>query len=371
MTNSQKQIVNRLSKDEISALAYGFPLPPANWSFNGANELTDKNDRMDVNGNWSSLKVPMNQFDGGFEFAGEEFDNFLTKKSRQREALKKDLRKDNGLSRKEAREQAKKDIPKDTLKTIAKNQSKTIGHAIVVASLVVPRASYISLVAINFRGVAYKVNSVLLSKDEALKEKLKKKWYGLGGDWALLVKTATNGATRKPAFCGKKCKLKLAEKDLKRQDKSTKVGRNKSFDGLDTEFSNGAGIDDGALAVWVGLGTAVLSAMAKITDSVSVSKTEQQAIQSAEDIANKENETLTTIEKEKVALAEKQLVAEGNPTNLITNNPDLSPQEKREALAVLSEATGKDTKSKVLKYALYGGLAIAGIFIISKILKKK
>ena len=44
MTNSQKQIVNRLSKDEISAIAYGFPLPPANWGFNGSADTIDKND---------------------------------------------------------------------------------------------------------------------------------------------------------------------------------------------------------------------------------------------------------------------------------------------------------------------------------------
>jgi hypothetical protein len=302
-----------------------------------------------------------------------EFDNFLTKKSRERSDLRKDLRNDNGLSRKEARDKAKTDIPKDKLKDIANKGAKSVGHAIVVASLVIPRSSYISLLAINFRGTAYKVKSILTGSDQSLKSKLKDKWRKLGGDYDILEKTAINGSTRNPTFCGKKCKLKLAEQELKKADKSTKVkGKNRSFDGgLDTEFSNAGGVDDVAEGVWIGLGTAVLSAMATITDKAITSKTEKEKIKSAEDIANKENETLTKIEKEKSDLAQKQLEAEGNPANLITNNPNLSPQEKRDALKVLDEATGKDTKAKVIKYALYGGLAIAGIFIISKIFKKK
>jgi hypothetical protein len=62
--------------------------------------------------------------DGSMDFRfnddGEEFDDFLTKRSRARLKRRKELRK-GGLSRKEAIAQAKKEIPKQKLGSLIKN----------------------------------------------------------------------------------------------------------------------------------------------------------------------------------------------------------------------------------------------------------
>ena len=67
----------------------------------------EDNTRTDVNGAWKPLK-PLQE---GYEFIGDDqYDNFLTKKGKERRDVKKDLRQ-SGLSRKDARKQANVTIP--------------------------------------------------------------------------------------------------------------------------------------------------------------------------------------------------------------------------------------------------------------------
>ena len=65
--------------------------------------------------------------DGSMDFRfnddGEEYDDFLTKRSRARLKRRRALRK-SGLSRKEAKAQAKKEIPKQKLGSLIKNVLK-------------------------------------------------------------------------------------------------------------------------------------------------------------------------------------------------------------------------------------------------------
>tara|TARA_R110000851_G_scaffold15298_3_gene50729 strand:- start:1554 stop:2339 length:786 start_codon:yes stop_codon:yes gene_type:complete len=72
-------------------------------------------------GDGGSWVNQMSYFDGEVE-NGDEFDNFLTKRMRGRRKLRKTLRKDGGLTRKEARKSALASIPKQNL-------IKTIGNA--------------------------------------------------------------------------------------------------------------------------------------------------------------------------------------------------------------------------------------------------
>jgi hypothetical protein len=360
----QEQILRNLSAEEISALAYGFPMPNESYYNNFNNNLASTGLTTDVNGAWKPLKS--NNFDG-FDFLDDSYDNFLTKKSRERNARKKELR-DEGKSRKEARKQAKEEIPKDKLKDVASNLAKGVGRGVVVGALAIPRASYLSLLALNFRGNAYKVMAIV-NKDngntDALLQELKKKWYKLGGDWDALVKAGTNGAKKKPLFCGKKCKKALAEKGYK-----------KSFNGLDEVldfqvYSNVAGGDDIAIGTWIGLGSAVLGSVGTITAKAIESKAQKEEIASAERIAEQENKTLSEADKRAYEIEMAKLSGDADPKVLITNNPQLSSAEKKEALKQLDEATTKETSQNFKKYALYGGLAIIGIFVISKLAKKK
>lgn len=361
MANRQRQILSKLSKEEISALAYGFPMPSEKYYSNFNLESTGST--TDVNGAWKPLKT--SDFDG-FDFANEdEYDNFLTKKSRERRERKKELR-DEGKSRKEAREQALEEIPRDSLKEVASNVAKGVGRGIVVGALSIPRASYLSLLALNFRGNAYKIMAVVNKENgntEALLKQIKDKWYKLGGDWDSLVKNAQIGAKKKPFFCGKKCKKALVDKNYKRS----------SFDGGDLDFetySSVTGVEEVAVGTWIGLGSAVLSAMATITAKAIESNTQKKEIQSAERIANAELQTLTESEKRQIALAEKELSSSVDAKNLILTNPNLSQQEKQVALKQLDEATSKETTQNFKKFALYGGLAVVGIYVATKIFKK-
>lgn len=358
----QDQILNKLTPEEISALAYGFPMPNESYYNNFNDKLESTGATTDVNGAWKPLGV--NNFDG-FDFV-DDYDNFLTKKSRERNERKKELR-DEGKSRKDARKQAKEEIPKDKLKDIAKNVGKGIGRGIVVGALSIPRASYLSLLALNFRGNAYKIKAIENLENgtpASVKEDLKKKWYKLGGDWDALVKSAMNGAKRKPFFCGKKCKKELIDKNYK---KSSFNGEVLDFD----TFSYPTGVEEVGVGVWIGLASSVIGALSGIIIKAQENKQQKLEIASVEKLAEQENKTLSEADKRAYDLEMAKLSKEVDPKVLITNNPNLTPQEKTMALTQLDEATTKETSQNFKKYALYGGIAIIGIFAISKFMKKK
>ena len=372
MNERQQKILSRLSKDEISALAYGFPMPNAKYYSNFNESLASTGYDTDVNGAWKSLKSMDSSFDGGdgndFDFTDELYDNFLTKKSRDRMKRTKELKGD-GLSRKDARKQALEEIGRDKLKDVAKDLGKGIGRSVVVGTLAVPRASYLSLLALNFRGNAYKVMAIVnkTKGNEGLLQQLKDKWYKLGGDWDIFIKTAENGAKKNPLFCGKKCKTALAKNDYK-----------KSFDGLNTmsdmdfdAYSYVAGGDDIGIGVWIGLGSAVLTTIGTITSKAIESKSEKEKIASAELLAKNELASLDAKTKLEADLREKEIASTQDPKTQIVTNPDLTPQEKTLALKQLDEATGKETNRNFKKYAFYGLLGVGVIFALTKLMKNK
>ena len=364
MNKRQKNILNKLSKEELSAIAYGFPMPSTKYYSNFSNDLESTGTTDDVNGAWKPLKS--NSFDG--HELDDEFDNFLTKKSRQRRDRKKQLRSE-GKSRKEARKQANEEIPRTTLKEIATKVGRGVGRGIVVGAMSIPRASYLSLLALNYRGNAYKINAIakgLNGTPSSLRNKLKDKWYKLGGDWEKLIETAENGAKKKPLFCGKKCKKALADKGLKRSFVSF------NDEELDFDmYSSITGIDDVAVGTWIGLAGAVTSALAGIVNKAIESKSERESTASAERIATEENKTLSEADKRAYDLEMSKLMQEGDPATIIANNNQLSPQEKKEALKFLKQATEDDTMTTIKRVALYGGIGIVGLFIISKFFKNK
>lgn len=363
MNNRQKNIVNKLSKEELSAIAYGFRMPSTKYYSNFSNDLESTGTTDDVNGAWKPLKV--NSFDG--HELDDEFDNFLTKKSRERRERKKELRSE-GKSRKEARQQANEEIPRTTLKEIATKVGRGVGRGIVVGALAVPRASYLSLIALNFRGNAYKINAIvkgLNGTPASVKKQLKDKWYKLGGDFDKLIKASEIGAKKKPLFCGKKCKKSLADKGMK-----------KSFIGFTDDidfdvYSSVTGVEDVGIGVWIGLGSSVIGALAGIVNKGIESKSEREATASAERIANEENKTLSDADKRAYDLEMAKLMQEGDPATIIANNNQLSPQEKKEALKVLKQATEDDTMTTIKRVALYGGIGLALLFIGSKLIKNK
>ena len=163
---------------------------------------------------------------------------------------------------------------------------------------------------------------------------------------------------KKPFFCGKKCKKKLADGNIKR-----------SFDG-NVEFYNLGGVDDVAVGVWIGLGASVIGALGGITTAVITKKSKEQEIQASKQVAEKELATLSESEKRRIALAEKKLIQEGDPIRQIQNNPNLTAQQKADAIKQVQEATEKTNTSNLKKYAIIGGLALVGILVLLKVVKK-
>jgi hypothetical protein len=302
----------------------------------------------DVNGAWKPLK-PLQE---GFEFIGDDqYDNFLTKKGKERRDLRQQGRA-SGLTRKEARKEAKSKVPLSP-------RQRELAHKVLRTTLVVPRGAFISLLRLNYRGFAWKIDSILNSNDVNLKTKLTEKWYGLGGELDKLIEATNAGKNKKPFFCGKACKQQLLDKKSNFSD--------------DSDYYNITGAE--IVAVLIANAKVVITALGGILSAVvgstinAVSKNKE--IKSAERIANQENETLSKAEKDRIALEMKKIEAETDPRNQIVNNPNLTEEEKESALKLLDESEGKKLGKDVVKYVIIGGIALVAIFLISKTIKKK
>ena len=265
---------------------------------------------------------------------------------------------------------------------------KKVGKAVAVVSIALPRTAFLSLLDLNYRGYGWKMQSIMvnpaLSKE---KEKLKKKWELLGGKFSALEKTAGIGSRReKPFFCGKKCKEKLVNKDLSKQ--SLEDLKNKSTDNfsnfnINSNFFTGSYIDsnsnysniaDGgvgeAVAIWVGLASAVIGGLSGIISKGIESKDQKKMLQAEEEKTKLELASISESDKKKIELVDKKLKAESDPKDLILKNDKLTPEEKKEALAVVEEATSKTDSSKMKKYIIYGGIALVVLLVIFKLTKK-
>jgi hypothetical protein len=335
---------NNYTEEEICAFAYGFD--------DAYMDISDDS-RQSVDGKFNRLA---NSFDGD-----NEFDYFLTKKGRERGKERKELR-ESGLSRKDARKQALAKIPRDKLKEVAKNVSKGVGKAILKGGLIAPRGAYLSLLALNFRGQAYKVIAVEDGRNSSLKKQLKSKWEGLGGKYESLIKTARKGATKKPFFCGKECNKKLLT--------TTNTAESIKSVPIDAEYLEFGGVDDGLLIAWIGLGSTMLGVIGGVVNKAQEGKQQKADIKSAEKLAEQENATLTKIEKDKIDLKKQELASSGNPTNIVLNNPNLTPEEKATALKQIEIVEEKGTESNTKKYLMYGGIALLGFFLFRSFSKK-
>jgi len=299
-----------------------------------------------------------------------EFSNFLNAKGKKFKVgnLKKGLQKLGGQ---------------------IKDAGKAIGKGVAKVVVAVPRTAFLSLLDLNYRGYGWKMQSIMVNpalKKE--KEKLKKKWEQLGGKFSALEKTAGIGSRReKPFFCGKNCKTKLLDKDLSKQsleNLGNKETNNFSNFNINSNFFTGSYIDSdtkysniaepasaSAVAIWVSAGSAVLGALAGII-SKGIESSDQKKMLQAEEEKNKlELASISEGDKKKIELAEKQLKAQSDPRDLILKNENLTPEEKKEALAVVDEATSKTDSSKMKKYIIYGGIALVVLLVIFQLTKKK
>lgn len=372
MERSQKEALKNLDIEEISALAYGFPLLSNDEydDFVGS----EPTDRTDVNGDWKPLETGFDDFN----FLDDDFDNFLTKKARQRNKRRRELRqrgRASGKSRRDARKDARKqaldEIPKDKLKEIVKRTAGNVGRGILKGVLAPHRASYMALVRLNFRGSATKLNALINLKNGNSKsnlDALKKRWRNLGGQFDKLVKSVNVGRNKKPFFCGKKCKKKIANEKVNLPKKNFVDGYEEiQFDEYSNLVLGGVEIGVGAL---LGFAGTCISALAGVTNKIITTSKEKKEIKSQERVALQSQKDLSDADKRAYEIEMARVRNEVDPSVAIAENPNLSAEEKASAINSLEKVKSSDLNRNIIKYGLFGGLVLGGLLVVNKILNK-
>mgnify|MGYP003148247148 CR=1 FL=1 len=354
---------------------------------------TAVNGKFGTNGEWNGLTDFQNNF-VDME-SDEDFDNLFTKKSRKK--LKKKFKKIGSGIKKTAGKVGKgiKKAGKGIVKGVKKvgkavgKGIKKVANVIKSATLFVPRQAARGLIALNYRGMAYKLNWVNENDPKKMK-KINDKWKKLGGTTKALRGAYRAGYKKKALFCGAKCKKKMAKQTAKKSSfnadgsfniSNYQLDKNKLYDILrnDMLYAN----DGGAISVpvSVALGSAVIGALATYLSSVPQNKALKEQVKNQkkrdeEEIKLMAKQQKTNEEKIKreLDIVEKKVTDELNPINQIVNNPNLSPEEKEEAIKQVnkaldtkSEREGKASKKKIL---LYGGIALVGILAVVLVARK-
>jgi hypothetical protein len=214
----------------------------------------------DVNGAWKPLK-PLSE---GFEFVGDDqYDNFLTKKSRERRDVRQQGRA-SGLTRKEARRDAKNKIP---------------------TNKPARREAYLTLVKINFRGFAYKLDAIINGTNTNLLNQLKEKW-SKWGEWNKLLEAVNKGKEKKPFVCGAKCRKEVLDA---------------------TKFYNAEPISTSVVVALLGLAGVVVTSLSSVVKQGQIGKQQRDAIEASEKQGQEEFENLPPEEKKAILEAEAKL----------------------------------------------------------------
>lgn len=266
-----------------------------------------------------------------------EYSSLIGKKAKERRAVKKDLRS-QGVSRKEARKEAMVQVGRGKL-----------GKGVLKVSLAPMRGSFLTLLLFNFRGIATKIMAVERNQPE-IKKRLKSQWENqFGGSYDELIKAAQKAENKKPIFCGKQCKLKIVE-----QSKSSFNGVKDSINIEGTiydDFLNLTGLEIGGLVTLAGT---VVTVIGTTVNQAQVNKGKKAEIEAAERMANKELETLTANQKAQIEAAERRLQAEADPKKAILNNPDLSTEEKKDAIELLEKTETSESSRSINRVLMIG-----------------
>ena len=332
--NDLKKITNLFSEEEIIALEMGFPISE------------DLGIVLDEDG------LEVNFIDD--TESDDEFNDFLTRKSRDRIRKRRALRK-AGVKRAEARRRALSEIPRDSLKKALKKVSlnnirkdlKKVVRIAKVGTFLLPRQSFIGLVALNYRGLAWKLEAVEYGNNQNLKNKLKDKWVRrLGGNYSKLVGAINKGRRKKPFFCGKKCKGRVSEYSNYEPATAT-------------------------ISAMIVTGGSILGYMASIVKQGMVNKSKKRELETAKDISDNEVKSMSDAEKLRADTEQKLIDSQADPRNMIMNNSNLTPKEKRDALALYDSTFGSERKAKLIKYSIIGVVALGGIFLLTRVLRNK
>lgn len=245
---------------------------------------------------------------------------------------------------------------KKAFKGIGKGLKK-VGRAVKTAALAPARGSFLTLVRLNFRGLASKFN-LLNEKGE---KKLFDKWEKLGGKKDALQRAIDKGKSKKVMACGKKCRAKAGENPQLPPDSQS-------------DFVN--------FCAEPATCSAAIAAAATVTATIVKSIGDKSNYKSQIELAKIENDTQKAEEKEKkidasmtpqeAAIADEIIKAQAggfDAVKAIMENPNLTAEEKNAALQDLKEdmvdgglSTGKKIGIAVGIVALLG----IGFYLMNK-----
>ena len=231
---------------------------------------------------------------------------------------------------------------------------KKIGRGIATAALAPARSAVLTILRLNFRGNATKL-SYLNSQGE---KKVLDKWEKVGGNKDSFKKAIEAGKDKKPFVCGKKCRAK--------------AGPNPQITNDSKEFTNLGGIDDGALAVYISTGAGLLTTVVGVASKDKDYKNQKELLQLQSELNQKdreENAVDASMTPQERKIAEEVIKAQeiaNDPILAVQNNPNLTNDEKQEAISQLKglqkSNIGIDTNKKIL----LGVVAIIGAFALYK-----
>ena len=426
------QVMNKLPQDERVAIGLGFYQMDGKLAeeldkdqydnFFGFNDYpnddtpdstTSVNGDFGTEGEWNGLTEFQN-FSHDIE-SDDDFDNLFTKKSRRKlskgfkkitkklsiKNIKKGLTlKSIGRGIKKAGKQVVKGVKK-VGKAIGKG-IKAVANVIKHAVLFLPRQAARGLIALNYRGVAYKL-AYQQKNNKSKWKKIESKWRKLGGKNSWLKSAINKGKNKKALFCGAKCKKKLAKQTAKKKNFAghnflnangsanygnyeldpTKLMRILKETPIQTdpenpeEFHNVVCAGACVTGVMVGLGGSIIGGLATYLSSVPANKALKQQVKDAKTRDDKELKLMAKQQgiskkqaEDQLKLMEMKVKDELNPVNQILNNPNLSPAEKKEAVKQVEQALDTKAGRKKSKLLLVGAMAIIGLIAVVFLAKK-
>jgi hypothetical protein len=255
----------------------------------------------------------------------------------------------------EERKAGMKEVREERREQIKKNAKK-----FVVLSITAPiLGAAMALMAINFRGMATKTATATLAEQA----KMKKRWERMGGSFKNFMSVAQNNKDKKPFMCAAKCKKDLASFV---EAKGAKAALNEIPTAIVTDTYSNA-VETAAIGAAIAAGGTLVASLISMIGKKKETAAVEAEVEAQDKINQDELDKLSALDKQRIKLAEDQLKEETNWKAKIMEDPNLSEDEKREAIK-LYESTDNDAVDwKKIGMIAGGALLVGGLlyFIIS------
>ena len=308
-------------------------------------------------------------FDGRYEFDGDEYDNFFTKdywkRRKERRALRKKY-KSEGMSRGQARVKARLEAREKVPRVPVKEALKRGFNTFKKVTLALPRSAGLGLIALNYRGVATRL---WFGWSTDRKQKIEDKWISLGGNPDKLFNAIKSGKDRKAILCGANCKQALV--GIKQSDIDEIKG--KLEDNINDNFSYPSGLEE--TATLVAIGGTIVGAIQGTISGIQNNKRNKEALAEEKRVNDEMLKMQTQQQTFEQEQALKMIAQQTDPIAEIQANPDLTPDQKAQAIAEINMALDPEGEgfgqTKPINPLMIGGLFIGVIFAMGFISKMR